>query len=133
MLCSLIEEFIKDETGAVTVDAVVVIGGSMLMGQTIVMDVSRGVMSLSDRMDARLEAIGDDYLPGGQYYPGNAQPTSGTGGETGGNNGNPGNDKNVGNAGENPNGQGGWGGGSNGMSDGDKSNNGNGRGNGNNG
>jgi len=113
-----IKEFLRDEGGAVTVDSAVVLGGSIWMALSIVTDVSVATMSVTDKINERLEysTIVAELL--GEYGP-----DSGSDGDSGGDSGdvdcvgNPGNDKCVGNAGENPNGGDDWGSGSNGMSD----------------
>ncbi|WP_298491973.1 hypothetical protein [uncultured Maritimibacter sp.] len=131
-LKSRIGAFLRDETGAITVDFVVVVGGSMLMGYTVVTDVSRGTLNFANDIDSYLTAISELDLTKtrGQIvvdpdaFSNSSDLSAGTDGQTS-SGGNPGNDKDVGNAGENPNGSGDWGSGSNGMSDGNNGTSGN--------
>ena len=119
------ERFLRDETGAVTVDFVVVWGGTMWMAMGLVSDIGYATVGVSDRISERLEystilsEILDDYGPGSE-----GGSSSGSGDDSGGGSddgvdcvGNPGNDKCVGNSGEDPNGDGEWVSGSLGMSD----------------
>lgn len=110
--------FLRDESGAVTVDSVVVLGGSVWMAAVVVGDISVATLDVGAKINQRLEyasilaEILDDYGPGtnvGGEDVGGAEEVDCVG--------NPGNDKCVGNAGENPNGGDDWGSGSNGMSD----------------
>ncbi|GGD47093.1 hypothetical protein [Sinisalibacter lacisalsi] len=130
----MIRVFIQDENGAVTVDYVVFLGGVVWMGMTIVGDVARATMHLTDRVNERTsyELIISEIQ---QSYSSGVAPVADDTGDQGGNDngdepdddgdsgssdeglGNPGNDKNVGRAGENPNGKGGWGNGSKGRSE----------------
>ena len=57
LLKSAITNFLKDETGAITVDFVVFWGGSMLMAYTVVGDVSHGVIRAADGISGALEEI----------------------------------------------------------------------------
>ena len=101
-----LRKFAADEGGAVTTDAVVFWAGLILMAQTVVTDVSHGVMIVADGISGAIEEIAATNLslqeiaglagqdatePAGE----GTQPSS---------SGNPGNDKDVGRAGENPNG-----------------------------
>ncbi|HBZ44185.1 MAG TPA: hypothetical protein DEO85_09065 [Maritimibacter sp.] len=112
-----LKRFFLDETGAVSVDAVVVIGGSILIAQTVITDISEGMVTLSDKMNARFEQIAVDQLDNAAtvYTPTSSTttPAQASAGPTAGN---PGNDKAVGNAGENPNGSDDWGDGTQGKS-----------------
>ena len=112
-------KFLRDDTGAVTVDSVGVIGGSIWMAMTIAGDIGAATLVLSEKIDNRLEyesilqEILDSHGPEAVVVD---ESDSGSDDEVDCV-GNPGNDKCVGNAGENPNGQGGWGSGSRGRSD----------------
>ncbi len=115
-------KFLRDESGAVTVDSVVVLGGSMWMSLALAVDVGAATIDVTEKINERLEysnivaEILGEYGPGSDLDGGSA-PQSGSDGDAGcGNPGNPGNDKCVGNAGENPNGKGGWGEGDRGRS-----------------
>lgn len=115
------KRFLSDETGAVTIDSVIVMGGSVWMAAAVVGDISVATMGVTDKINERLEyaSIVADIM--GDFGPGGAQDTnsnnsSGSGGGSDDCVGNPGNNKCVGNAGENPNGKGGWGSGSRGRS-----------------
>jgi len=101
-------KFLRDETGAVTVDEVVVLGGSMWMAMALVTDIGYATMSVTDKINDRLEyaTVISEIL--GEYGPGSDRAGSVEGN-------NPGNDKEVGNAGESPNGAD-FGTGENGMS-----------------
>lgn len=102
-----LQKFLRDESGAVTIDSVVVLGGSMYMAMAIVADVGYATMGVTEKINERLEyatiiaEILDDYGPDDNSVDCAA---------------NPGNDKCVGNAGEDPNGTGDWGDGTQGMS-----------------
>ncbi|WP_138422155.1 hypothetical protein [Maritimibacter alexandrii] len=111
-------KFAADEGGAVTTDAVVFWAGLILMAQTVVTDVSHGVMIVADGISGAIGEIAATNLTlqeiaglAGQ----DATPTAGEGTQTP-SSGNPGNDKDVGRAGENPNGTDDWGTGSQGRS-----------------
>lgn len=101
--------FLLDDSGAVTVDSVVVMGGVVWMGAAVVSDIGFATMSVTDKINERLEyssviaEILGDYGPGNEVTPEFCA-------------GNPGNAKCVGNAGEDPNEQGGWGEETHGMS-----------------
>ena len=137
-----IKEFLKDDSGAVTVESVVVLGGSVWMAMVLVGDIGSATISVTDRINERLDytaivaQIHDSYGTGTATSGGGTQTGTDTGiagggvtgaGDTGGTSGdsgntgntgggNPGNDKDVGNAGENPNGKDGWGDGTKGRS-----------------
>ena len=152
-----VKKFLRDEGGNVTIESLVVIGGSVWMAGVILTDISTATMAVTERLETRLEyrSIVEDILGGygtEQQQASYSEPDDGgtgttdegTGTDDGGSGGedevdcvgNPGNNKCVGNAGENPNGGDGWGSGSNGQGDtnGNASNgNDNGNGNGNNG
>ncbi len=115
------KRFLRDERGNVTLESLVVIGGSVWMAGVVVGDISVATMGVTERLESRLEysSIVNDILDG--YGP-NSELAGGSDGDSGSDDevdcdGNPGNDKCVGNAGENPNGGDDWGSGSNGMSD----------------
>ncbi len=119
---NLIGNFLRDETGAVTVDSAVVLGGTMWMSVSLAMDIGVATMDVTEKINERLEyssiiaEILGEYGPGSDLAGGSA-PQSGSDGDAGcGNPGNPGNDKCVGNAGENPNGGDDWGEGDRGRS-----------------
>ncbi|MCB1336421.1 MAG: hypothetical protein KDK10_02825 [Maritimibacter sp.] len=107
--------FLLDDSGAVTVDSVIVMGGVVWMGAAVVGDIGVATMGVTDRINERLEyssviaEILGDYGPGSELDGGSMECNAA----------NPGNDKCVGNAGENPNGDDDWGSGSNGRSDSD--------------
>lgn len=106
--------FLLDDSGAVTVDSVIVMGGVVWMGAAVVGDIGVATMGVTDRINERLEysSVIADIL--GEYGPGAEQD----GGEEEVDCvGNPGNAKCVGNAGENPNGDDDWGTGSQGQGD----------------
>lgn len=108
-------EFLLDDSGAVTADSAIVMGGVIWMAGAVVSDVSVATMGVTDKINERLEyaSIIAEIV---------GSPSEGAeNGDTGSDEGvdcvgNPGNDKCVGNAGENPNGQGGWGDGTQGQS-----------------
>lgn len=108
--------FIRDEAGAVSVDFIVVWGGSMWMALGLVGDIGTATLSVTDKINDRLEYTSVVAEIVGDYGPGSGGGTDSASGGTVDCVGNPGNDKCVGNAGENPNGKGGWGSGSNGRS-----------------
>lgn len=113
------ERFLRDETGAVTVDSVIVFGGSVWMAAAVVSDVSVATMGVTDKINERLEYSSIVAEIMGEYGPGGAQDSgsdTGSRAESGACAGNPGNDKCVGNAGENPDGGDDWGTGSHGKS-----------------
>lgn len=120
----MLKRFWNDESGAVTVDYVVFLGGVVWMGMTVVGDVARASMSLTDQVVERMSysaivadiygAFGPDSVAQNAGVEGDAGSNPDNGSESGA--GNPGNNKNVGNAGENPNGKGGWGSGDKGRS-----------------
>lgn len=105
----ILAKFLRDESGAVTVDSVVVLGGSAYMALALVADVGYATMSVTDKINERLEystvlaEILRDYGPGSER----AGSVDGY---------NPGNDKEVGNAGEDPNASGEFGDGIRGVS-----------------
>lgn len=132
----MFKDFFRDESGAVTVDYVVFLGGVATMALTIVGDIAQATMSLTDRINERtsyesiVAEIEQSYSPaksreiadnndgaqaGSDDGDGSGENPGGSGSDGEGY-GNPGNDKNVGKAGENPNGKGGWGNGSKGKS-----------------
>jgi Flp pilus assembly pilin Flp len=140
----MLRNFINDESGAVTVDYVVFLGGVATMALTIVSDIAQATMTITDRINERtsyesiIAEIEQSYstagsveaADGGGGSSGNSgsddagsqdsDPGSGDSngsGSDGKGYGNPGNDKNVGKAGENPNGKGGWGNGKKGRSE----------------
>ena len=132
--------FLRDERGAVTVDFTVFWGGVVMMGATIVGDVSTGTIAVSQGINQALDDIAVAYLlirdeaeeiafasdapvatvGGGTGNTAEPAPSSGSDpapapATTGP--GNPGNDKPVGHAGETPNGEDGWGSGAKGQSE----------------
>jgi len=134
-----IKEFLRDERGNVTIESLVVLGGSVWMAMVVVSDITFAAVGVSNRIENQLEyssiinQILDSHGPDSEQAGGS---DGGSGGGSGSDDevdcvGNPGNDKCVGNAGENPNGGDDWGSGSNGMSDSGSSsgNSGGGRGN----
>lgn len=108
------KEFLRDESGNATIESLVVIGGSVWMAGVVVTDVTFASMTVTEKLNNRLEytSIVSDIL--GDFGPeidnvASVDPDFCAG--------NPGNDKCVGNAGENPNGDDDWGTGSNGRGD----------------
>jgi len=132
----MFKKFFHDESGAVTVDYVVFLGGVATMALTIVGDIAQATMSLTDRINERasyetiVAEIEQSYSPAKsrEIADDSDDAEAGSGDDDGsGENpgdsdaddegyGNPGNDKDVGKAGENPNGKGGWGNGTRGKS-----------------
>lgn len=136
-----IRAFLREESGAVTADYVVLLSTVVILGLATVGTVGRGVLSAADDIASSIgnttllsftaeagsdsggtagDTGSDDTTDGGSADSsggdGDADDSSSDStGSTG--SGNPGNDKDVGRAGENPNGQGGWGGGSHGRAD----------------
>ena len=148
------KDFLRDEGGNVTIESLVVIGGSVWMAGVLISDITFATMVVSERLNTRLEytSIVEDILGGygteeqqAKYSdPEVSDETDETDYADDSDDtedevdcvGNPGNNKCVGNAGENPNGSDDWGSGSNGQGDvnGNATNgNSNGNGNGNNG
>jgi len=121
----MLKTFIHDESGAVTVDYVVFLGGVATMALTIVSDIAQATMSITDRINERtsyesiIAEIEQSYGTDRPVVVGNNDSDSGDSstGSGGQGYGNPGNDKDVGKAGENPNGKGGWGNGRKGRSE----------------
>ena len=115
MLRSL-KRFLRDERGNVTIESLVVIGGSVWMMGVVVGDISVATMGVTERLENRLEysSIINDILD--SHGP-DSELAGGSGDDPEFCDANPGNEKCVGNAGENPNGGDDWGSGSNGMSD----------------
>ncbi len=69
--------FLRDESGAATVDSVVVLGGSMWMSVSLAVDVGAATIYLTDEITNRLEytSIVAEIL--GDYGPG-SDPSGGT-------------------------------------------------------
>ena len=110
-----IERFLRDERGNVTMESLVVIGGSVWMAGVVIGDISVATMGVTERLESRLEysSIVNDILAG--YGP-ESELAGGSGSDVDCD-ANPGNEKCVGNAGERPNEADDWGLGSKGMSD----------------
>ena len=114
------KEFLRDERGNVTLESLVVIGGSVWMAGVVLTDISVATMGVTERLESRLEYssiindILDSHGPESERAGGS---DSGSGDDPEFCDANPGNAKCVGDAGENPNGGSDWGSGSFGMSD----------------
>lgn len=120
-----IKRFLRDENGFVTIESLVVMGGSVWMAGVVLTDITIATIGVTTRLETRLDytsivaEVLQEYGPESTSDSGvvsSEQTGSGSNGEDDCV-GNPGNDKCVGNAGENPNGGSDWGSGSNGMSD----------------
>lgn len=114
-------QFFRDESGAVTVDYVVLTAAVLAVGIGVLSSVGGGTIDFSSALSDHIEAIevgvGDGASGGTTQSAGSAGSSGGGGSEpSSGGVGNPGNDRNVGGAGETPNGGDDWGSGSNGQS-----------------
>lgn len=110
-----LKTFAAEESGAVTTDFVVFWGGLLLMAQTVVTDVSQGVVVVAGGIQGALEEIAATNLSVREIQALYTSDSTPSGSSTSTTPGNPGNDKAVGNAGETPNGQDDWGSGSRGR------------------
>ncbi|MCB1328707.1 MAG: hypothetical protein KDK28_04260, partial [Maritimibacter sp.] len=65
-MLNAVKKFLGDETGNVTIESLVVIGGSVWMAGVIVTDISTATLAVTERLETRLEyrTIVEDILGG---------------------------------------------------------------------
>ena len=79
-MIATLAHFLRDESGAATVDSIVVLGGSMWMSVALAADVGAATIDVTDKINERLEysSVVAEIL--GEYGPG----SDGAGGTEGG-------------------------------------------------